>query len=51
MERIERNLLPKLGFVVTDDQLNCVPGQARLAEVALEVAALRKVPSPDDAPE
>ena len=51
MEEISDRLLPKLGFEVTDSNLGCVPGQVRLAEVMIEVKALKKVPTPDDASE
>ena len=47
MEQIARRLLPELGFAVTDSNLGCIPGQKRLAEVMVEVQALKKVPSPD----
>jgi len=50
MEQISRRLLPELGFAVTDSNLGCVPGQVRLAEVMIEVQALKKVTPPDELP-
>lgn len=48
LEQVERSLLPKLNLTPVDSNLSCVPGQARIGEIWLDVRMLKKMPTPDD---
>lgn len=47
IEELRRKVLPKLAVRVTNDNLQCTPGQFNLGRPRLEVEALVEIPPPD----